>query len=117
MTTIDDPGRPPEDRPSTGRMVLHFAVGFVVCQLLCAAGLVILLVSYDPIRGMDDRDVRLPLRIGVTGLALAIVAGALFAAAVMRRRFPLLLAGSIVGTVLGMMALGPCAFCFIAIDA
>jgi hypothetical protein len=118
VTTIDQAGPAPADeRPSTGRLVLHFAAGFVITQVLCAFGLVLLVMCIDPISRAVNKDVRLPLKIGVASVALAGVAGAVFAAALMRRRFPLLLAGSIVGTVLGMMALGPCAFCFIAIDA
>lgn len=115
MTSIDEQGTPADERPSTARMVFHFFAGFVVAQILCAGGLFLLAMTLDPINSMGA-DFKLPMRIAVAGFTVAVVFGALVGAALLRRRFPLLLPGSIVGTVLGMLALGPCAFCYVALD-
>lgn len=112
--TIDQPGKLPDDRPGTGRLVLHFAAGFVATQLVCALGLVMFLVGLGAVESLSSA--RFPVKVAITlavGVLLLAASGGSIA---LRRRFPLFLPGAIVGMVLGMMALGPCAFCFLAMD-
>ena len=93
-------------RPSTARVVIGFLVAFVAAQLVCAGGMLLFLATIDT---------GLPYKIGFTTLSGAATLAVLGIGIALRKKFKGVLAGSIVGLVLGYMALGPCAFCYLAI--
>jgi hypothetical protein len=100
--------RPPRDRTGTAGMLLRFLGGFFIGLAICVGSMFLLGASYDAARTSGAR----PVVVGVVG-AVYLTIGI---AAITSDRKGILIGlgrGISVGLVLGLMALGPCALCYL----